>query len=298
MSTYMTDLEYYKIKQLEGENTELSKKCTYFENLSAEKEINELKKHNYTLGEKCQAETRVCENWKNLCKERDERICNLMREKEDLLKQLDSLNTAMGRLRERYEEEVVCRRKWAKLAGYRDKRIEELQQQLDILKRKDVVFVDLDSVKLKGMEELWAMLGKMFDVRYGEVQKIFGWASINNIAYHTPDVKEFLKKYETWKSGKEKTEEERKRLAEMRDYLDKFCQEHICLGCPLEAEEFKCGHIDFFKEMIPDKDLQKYYEKAVEEKHSDKEQKRLDYMRDYLHRFCLGRVCCGCPLHT
>ena len=61
----------------------------------------------------------------------------------------------------------------------------------------------------------------------------------------------------------------------MRDYLDKFCNGRLCAGCPLEADE-KCGYYGCFqnRSLIPDKELQKYYEKVraaeKEEKPSDK----------------------------
>ena len=198
------------------------------------KENEDLKQQNKKLGEKCREEVKDREHWRQLCNERGDRIRSLDNEKEDLRKQLDSLNTAMGRLRERYEEEAVCRRKWAKLAGYRDERIEELL--------KTGYWIDTDEVyKLKGMEELWAMLGTMYAADPIEVSKIFGWFSINNIAHYTPDVREFLKKYETWKSGKDEKEEEQKRLDYMRDYLHRFCVGKVCYGCPLHTPDFKCG---------------------------------------------------------
>lgn len=239
-------LAFYRIKQLEETNERLIK------------EIQDLQKQ---LDAECKKKEDLQEQLDDIGKkyyEGAQRVGKLVREKEDLNRQLE-------RLHERYEEEVVCRRKWAKLAVSRNNQIEDLQQQLDILKHNPAEWVDPVACKFQGMEELWGKLGKMFDVDYAEVTKIFGWSSINNIAHNTPDVREFLKKYETWKKGKEEKEAENKRLDDMRDYLDKFCKGHICLGCPLESDEFKCGHIDFFSEMIPDNDLQRYYEKAVEE---------------------------------
>ena len=215
---YTTDLAYYKIKQLEEENAELRKKCTYFENLSTErfKAIEELmQKLDAECKKKHDLQHQVDMVGKNYC-EAAKRVGELVREKGDLRRQLGSLNTSLGRLRERYEEEVVCRRKWAKLATTRDKRIEELQRHLDTLTRKDAVFIDLDSVKLKGMEELWAMLGEMFSADPCKVVKVFGWFSINNIAHYTPDVSEFLKKYETWKNGDEEPDK----------YIQKFYDDY------------------------------------------------------------------------
>lgn len=288
---YTTDLAYYKIKQLEGENEELRKKCTYFEKLSTERlkateelhqqleeleeEIGNLREKNKQLNndntalqhtvddfvvkckdlhqqldaeckKKCDLQERLDDVGKRYY-ESSMRVGKLVREKEDLQNQLGSSNAALERLRERYKEEVVCRRKWAKLAGYRDKRIEELL--------KTGYGIDVDEVyKLKGMEELWAMLGTMYAADPIEVTKIFGWSSINNIAHYTPDVKEFLKKYETWKGCVEEKKKEK---------------EETCIGCPFESDEFKCGYGFHDSSAISDEELKKYYEvaRATEKEH-------------------------------
>lgn len=311
----MKDLEdnvltHYKIKQLEGENEELRKKCTYFEKLSTErlkateelhqqldtaekereaireeslrniregyktecdlkelrqkydyldrshkrlgdirnrlaKENEDLKQQNYTLGQKCQAETNTREYWRLLSNGRGEKICKLMRENA------------------------------------------ELQRQIDILKQRDMVFVDLDSVKLKGMEELWAMIR---EVNIAPIEALYGSGAFNNkicvgtIVNMYPDVRDFVKEYKTWKNGKEDKDEEKNKqkcLDEMRDYLHTFCENRWCDGCPLSTDEFKCGRGYRFRKWcfpdngaIPDEDLKRYYEKVrdwekKEEKPSD-----------------------------
>lgn len=293
-----TDLAYYKIKQLEGENEELRKKCAYFEKLSTErlkateelhqqldtaekereaireeslrniregyktecdlkelrqkydylershkrlgdirnrlvKENEDLKQQNYTLGQKCQAETNTREYWRMLCNGRGEKICKLMRENA------------------------------------------ELQRQIDILKQRDMVFVDLDSVKLKGMEELWAMIR---EVNIAPIEALYGSGAFNNkicvgtIVNMYPDVRDFVKEYKTWKNGKEDKDEEKNKqkcLDDMRDYLHKFCENRWCDGCPLSTDEFKCERGYRFRKWrfpdngaIPDEDLKRYYEKV------------------------------------
>lgn len=218
------------------------------------------------------------------------RVGKLVREKEDLQNQLGSSNAALERLRERYEEEVVCRRKWAKLAVSRDKRIEELQRQIDVLKQRDMVFVDLDSVKLKGMEELWRMIR---EVNSAPIEALYSSGAFNNkicvgtIVNMYPDVRDFVKEYKTLKNGKEDKDEEKNKqkcLDDMRDYLHKFCENRWCDGCPLSTDEFKCGRGYRFRKWcfpdngaIPDEDLKRYYEKVrdwekkEEEKPSDEE---------------------------
>lgn len=226
-----------KYRRLERENEDLKAKK---DNVLAFYRIKQLEETNERL--------------KSQLMETNDTLEKANRDRNDLRRQIGSLNTSLGRLRERYEEEVVCRRKWAKLAGYRDKRIEELLNT--------GYGIDADKVyKIKGMEELWSMLGEMFDVDYNNMLNIFGYGSINNIAHYTPDVRDFLKKYETWKSGQDEKEEEQKRLAYMRDYLHRFCVGKVCYGCPLNAPEFKCYEHGGF-ESISDEDLQRYYEKA------------------------------------
>lgn len=256
MSETYDSLAYYRIKQLEETNERLKSQLMETDDTleKANRDRNDLLRK---LDAECKKKQDLQEQLDDVVKryyKGAQRVGKLVREKDDLQKQLDSLNTAMGRLRERYKEEVVSRKKWAKLAGYRDKRIEELL--------KTGYGIDADEVyKLKGMEELWGMLGTMYAADPFEVSKIFGWFSINNIAHYTPDVRDFLKKYKIWKSGKDEKEAEKKRLAYMRDYLHRFCVGNVCCGCPLNTPEFKCYEHGGF-ESISDEDLQRYYEKA------------------------------------
>lgn len=238
------------------------------------------------------------------------RVGKLVREKEDLQNQLGSSNAALGRLRERYEEEVVSRRKWAKLAVSRDKRIEELQRQIDVLKQRDMVFVDLDSVKLKGMEELWAMIR---EVNSAPIEALYGSGAFNNkicvgtIVNMYPDVRDFVKEYKTWKNGKEDKDEEKNKqkcLDDMRDYLHKFCENRWCDVCPLSTDEFKCGRGYRFRKWcfpdngaIPDEDLKRYYEKVRD--WEKKEEQSSDQMRNWLESFCEKKeTCIGCPFES
>lgn len=79
------------------------------------------------------------------------------------------------------------------------------------------------------------------------------------------DLEDFLDAYKKWWEEKEK-----ERLDDMRGYLEWFCMGRRCDGCPLHTGEFKCGCGYSFKKatvwwdmkIIPDEELEKYYEKA------------------------------------
>lgn len=235
-------LAFYRIKQLEETNARLIK-----ENKEANDTLEKANRDRNDLQRQLDAE----------CKKR----CDLEEKLDDIGKRYYETSKRVGELvREKYIRQRVLENTSRYLKKANAKCF-DLQRQLDILKHKDVVFVDLDSVKLKGMEELWAMLGTMYAADPIEVAKIFGWFSINNIAHYTPDVREFLKKYETWKSGKDEKEAEQKHLDYMRDYLRRFCVGKVCCGCPLNTPEFKCYGLGGF-DSISDEDLKKYYEKA------------------------------------
>ena len=196
------------------------------------------------------------------------RVGMLEREKGELKKQIGSLNTSLGRLRERYEEEVTCRRKWAKLAGYRDKRIEELQQQIELP----------DSVRKncydQGQTDLWVKLQDVKDMQPNEFD--VECECLGDVL--DMDLEDFLDAYKKW--WEEEKKEEQKCLDDMRNYLHEFCTNRWCDGCPLSTDEFKCGRGYRFKNWcfpanpaVPDEDLKRYYEKVRKWKKAVEEEK-------------------------
>ena len=228
MSENYDSLAYYRIKQLEETNERLK---------------SQLMETNDTLEKANRDRNDLLRKLDTECDKR----C-------DLQKQLDSLNTSLGRLREQYEEEVVCRRKWAKLAGYRDKRIEELQRQIEL---QDSVCKNCYD---QGQTDLWVKLQDVKDMQPNEFD--VECECLGDVL--DMDLEDFLDTYKKWWEEEEKEKEtEQKRLAYMRDYLHRFCLGKVCCGCPLNAPELKCyGHGGF--DSISDEDLKRYYEKAWE----------------------------------
>lgn len=62
---------------------------------------------------------------------------------------------------------------------------------------------------------------------------------------------------------------EQKSLIHMRNYMTDFCKGRLCVGCPFESDEYKCGNGYSFEKkystdtrIIPDEELKEYYDKA------------------------------------
>lgn len=115
----------------------------------------------------------------------------------------------------------------------------------------------------QGQTDLWVKLQNVNDSQPFELATCFpdvtGMEDILNW-----DLEDFLDAYKKWWEEKEKD-----RLDHMRDYLARFCEGRLCKGCPLESNEFKCGcgysfkkSADWDMRIIPDEELEKYYEKA------------------------------------
>lgn len=115
----------------------------------------------------------------------------------------------------------------------------------------------------QGQTDLWVKLQDVNDSQPFELATCFpdvtGMEDILNW-----DLEDFLDVYKKWWEEKEKD-----RLDHMRDYLARFCEGRLCKGCPLESNEFKCGYGYSFRKfadddwkVIPDEELERYYEKA------------------------------------
>ena len=79
------------------------------------KENEDLKQQNYTLGQKCHAETNTREYWRLLCNGRGEKICKLMRENAELQRQIEKEEERNKQKRlddMRYYLHKFCENRW------------------------------------------------------------------------------------------------------------------------------------------------------------------------------------------
>ena len=115
----------------------------------------------------------------------------------------------------------------------------------------------------QGQTDLWVALQNVNNSQPFEIATCFpdvtGMEDILNW-----DLEDFLDAYKKWWEEKEK-----ERLDHMRDYLARFCEGRVCEACPLGSNEYKCGcgysfkkHADDDWKIIPDEELERYYNKA------------------------------------
>lgn len=115
----------------------------------------------------------------------------------------------------------------------------------------------------QGQTDLWVALQNVNDSQPFELATCFpDVTGMEDIL--SWDLEDFLDAYKKWQEEKEK-----ERLDHMRDYLARFCEGRVCEACPLESNEYKCGCGYSFKKatdrdvrIIPDEELERYYEKA------------------------------------
>lgn len=115
----------------------------------------------------------------------------------------------------------------------------------------------------QGQNDLWDKLKEVANATSSELLGCFtDVCELDDLIEWEPE--DFMDEYKKWQEEKEK-----ERLDHMRDYLARFCEGRVCEACPLESNEFKCGCGYSFKKsadwdirIIPDEELEKYYEKA------------------------------------
>ena len=114
--------------------------------------------------------------------------------------------------------------------------------------------------KEEGEENLWDMLQTVKDMKPEKFDP--ECETLGDII--DMDLEDFLDSYKKWQEEKEKN-----RFDYMRNYLARFCEGRLCEKCPLGSDEYKCGNGYSFKKatvwdskIIPDEELEKYYEKA------------------------------------
>ena len=82
-----------------------------------------------------------------------------------------------------------------------------------------------------------------------------------------------------------------KGMEELWDMLRDLCNDYSCTVLEKYFDE-KYG----MNRIINEYDVKEFVEKYNLWKEA--EQRQFNGMRDYLHRFCVERICPGCPLHT
>ena len=237
----------------------------------AEDEVEALKKDNEDLKKRLMETTEVLEKVNSdrneLQKDRDS-YHELYTE---LSKTYDKLSEDNKKLKVRTDclrKEVEWYRK-----HYRDQsdKIQELKSRLNSIYGYDDEYIKKLQLQdgaheigyEQGQTDLWNALQNVNDAKPFELATCFPDVTCMDDILSW-DLEDFMDAYKKWQEEKEK-----ERLDHMRDYLARFCEGRVCKGCPLESNEFKCGcgysfkkATNFDMKIIPDEELEKYYEKA------------------------------------
>jgi len=265
-----------KISELRRENEAVNKKL--------EKDLTDAKVRLHFL-------TRSRDDWKSRVEHAEDEVEALKKDNEDLEKRLmetteafekvnsdrselqkdrDSYHELYTELSKTYDKlsednknlkvRTDCLRKeveWYR-KHYRDQsdKIQELKSRLNSIPVNATAF-------RQGQTDLWDALQNVNDAKPFELATCFPDVTCMDDILSW-DLEDFMDAYKNWQEEKEK-----ERLDHMRDYLARFCEGRVCKGCPLESNEFKCGcgysfkkATNFDMKIIPDEELEKYYEKA------------------------------------
>lgn len=210
-----------------------------------EKEIEELKKQNENLASQYQKLTienkRLLDTKTTLEKASADRtnlqeVCDkLSGENRKLNARIDCLRLEVNWYRKHYRENFSTLLDSTRDAGYK-----------------------------QGQNDLWDKLKEVSDYYYFGGDDEFDtddceMTSMTDIIDNL-NVNQFLEAYKNWHKA-----QEQHRIKHMRDYLERFCRGRLCSRCPLASNEYKCCSGYSFtgaKPIIPDEDIERYYEKA------------------------------------
>lgn len=227
-------------------------------NKRLEEDISKLKEHIWD----------TCKILNNVISERD----TLAKERDDLLSRTHCAEDEVERLRKAHDELFDAgSRKISELRRENEAVNKKLEEEINELK-ESLEKVNADRSELQNdrdsYHELYTELSKTYDKLSEDNKKLK--ARTDYLSYEVEwYLEDFLDVYKKWQEEKEKN-----RFDHMRDYLARFCKGRVCEACPLGSTKYKCGRGYSFKKatawdskIIPDEELEKYYEKARDLSH-------------------------------